>query len=66
MRRIIYNYEITFENGKIRKMNCSSLLEAFSDSILYAMVNAWQPTITQILNIETGEVFKPCVNFNKQ
>jgi hypothetical protein len=63
MKPTYYNYRITFVNGKQRNIRCYSILEAFCDNILFAMVNAWEPAIEEILEIETGKVVKkPSVN----
>ena len=64
MKPTPYNsYNITFANGKQRNLKCTSVLEAFCDSVLFAMSNAWEPAITEILEVETGKKFKsPSVN----
>ena len=65
MKPTIRNYKITFVNGKERNIRCSSPLEAFCDSILFAMVNAWEPSIKEILEVETGKIItSPTVNLS--
>lgn len=64
MKPTYSNYKVIFVNGKSRNIHCSSLLEAFCDSILFAMANAWEPAITEITDDKTGFVLKnPTVNF---
>lgn len=63
MKPTYNNYKVTFVNGKQRILRCSSPLEAFCDSILFAMANAWEPSVTEMLEIESGKVIKsPSVN----
>jgi hypothetical protein len=46
------SYKIIFSNGKSRILACNSLVEAYCDSILYALVNKYTPIIKEIIDIK--------------
>ena len=59
------SYKIIFSNGKYRTLDCNSLLEAYCDSILYAMVNQYVPDIKEILDIKQNISYTDfAFNFN--
>ena len=66
MKLTYNNYKITFVNGKQRNIRCSTTLEAYCDSILFAMANAWEPAITEMLEVETGKIFYPKTILNEK
>lgn len=45
-------YKIIFSNGKTRTLDCNSVLEAYCDSILFALVNRYTPIIKEIIDIK--------------
>jgi hypothetical protein len=54
----VISYKIVFTNGKTRTLNSNSILEAYCDSILYALVNKYIPVIKEIIDIKENISYK--------
>ena len=52
------SYKIIFFNGKSRILGCNSVLEAYCDSMLYALVNKYNTTIKEIIDIKQNISYK--------
>jgi hypothetical protein len=51
------NFKVIYSNGKTKKTKCISLIEVYSESILYALVNKYPIDIKSIENLDTKVVY---------
>ena len=59
------SYKIVFTNGKTRSLKSNSVLEAYCDSILYALVNHYVPVIKEIIDIKDNISYTDfIINYN--
>lgn len=61
------SYKIVFTNGNTRTLNSNSVLEAYCDSVLYALVNRYVPVIKEIIDIKENITHTDFIlNFNSK